>query len=203
MWIIKIGGSWITNPKLKELIDNLNNFKYTENLIIVVGGGHFTDSVRLVYQDKRLSEKTGHFLALKATEMFACLLKEINNEVSLISKIESLKKKTNKVKIWLPSLSLKKEQTFIRSWNSTSDSVAAWLHNKLDSRGLLYIKSLILNDGIYKLSNLQKKNILDKNVDRYLSKKKNIKIIGPDIIELLKDFSTWNDFFFKCKEVKV
>ncbi len=203
MWIIKIGGSWITNSKLRELIDNLNNFKYSENLIIVVGGGHFTDSVRLVYQDKRLSEKTGHFLALKATEMFALLLKEMNKEVSLISKIESLKKKTNKLKIWLPSLSLKKEQTFIHSWNSTSDSVAAWLHNKLDSRGLLFIKSLILNDDIYKLSNLQKKNILDKNVDQYLSKKKNIKIIGPDIIELLKDFSNWNDLFFKCKEVKV
>ena len=202
MWIIKIGGSWIKNPNLNELIKSLNKFKRTQNIIIVVGGGCFSDSVRSVYRNKKMSEKTGHFLALKATEMFAFLLKEINNEVSLITEIKSLKKKNNKIKIWMPSLLLKKDPTFTRSWDSTSDSVAAWLHSKVDSSGLIFVKSLILSEDIYKLSYLQKKKILNKKVDKYFSNKKNIKIIGPDIIELLNNYGNWDELFLKFKEVK-
>ncbi len=143
MWIVKIGGSWINNPNLSELITHLNRLSKKVNIIIVNGGGCFTDSVRLVYENKRMSEKTGHFIALKATEMFSHILKEINNNISSINEIESFKISDKGLKIWMPSLVLKNDPTFIKTWESTSDSVAAWLHKKLNSKGLLFIKSLI------------------------------------------------------------
>ena len=37
MWILKIGGSWITSNHLNELIDLLKKKTSTDNLILVVG----------------------------------------------------------------------------------------------------------------------------------------------------------------------
>lgn len=203
MWIVKIGGSWINNPNLSELITHLNRLSKKVNIIIVNGGGCFTDSVRLVYENKRMSEKTGHFIALKATEMFSHILKEINNNISSINEIESFKISDKGLKIWMPSLVLKNDPTFIKTWESTSDSVAAWLHKKLNSKGLLFIKSLIFEKKKYKLSYLQQKGVLDKNVDKYLGKQKNIKIIGTDITDILRAASNCEELYSNVNEVEL
>ena len=203
MWIIKIGGSWIDKVELNELITNLSKYSQLENIIIVVGGGCFADAVRLVYASNQMSEKTGHFLALKGTEMFAYIIKEINKRISLINNIESLKVIDRKLKVWMPSIVLKDEPSFINSWEPTSDSVAAWLHTKLKSNGLVFVKSLIFKKKIYKLKHLQDKNVLDKNVGKYLCTQKNIKIVGPEIIDLLRNAKDWKKFYYDLNEVQL
>ena len=45
MWVIKLGGSWLSNPNLKKLLELLNKFRSTP-IILVVGGGIFADAVR-------------------------------------------------------------------------------------------------------------------------------------------------------------
>ena len=85
MWIVKIGGSWINNPNLCKLIKHLQRLSQKENIIIVNGGGSFSDSVRLVYENQRMSEKTGNYIALKATELFSHLLKEIDDNIDVNS----------------------------------------------------------------------------------------------------------------------
>ncbi len=203
MWIVKIGGSWINNSNLFELIKHLNRLSKKVNLIIVNGGGCFSDSVRSVYENKRMSEKTAHFIALKATEMFSHILKEINNNISLISEIENLNDLDKGLKIWMPSIKLKNDPNFIKTWESTSDSVAAWLHKKTNSKGLLFVKSLTFGKKKYKLNYLQEQGVLDKNVGMYLSKQKNIKIIGTEIINLLRDASNWNELYSNVNEVEL
>ena len=203
MWIIKIGGSWLNNPLLNVIIKNLNTHSKNHNIVIICGGGCFADSVRLVYDAKRMSEKTGHYIALKSTEMFASILKEINKEICLIKDINLLSDFNHQLKIWLPSFILKNETSFIKSWESTSDSVAAWLHTKLKSKGLIYVKSLSLEKKKYKLKYLQEKGVLDKNVDKYLLNQKNIKIIGAEIIDLLNKISDWKDLYLNLNEVEL
>ncbi len=68
MWVIKIGGSWIKNPNLKNLVLQTSLF-FKEKFVIVPGGGIFADSVREASKFN-ISEETGHFLALKATVNF-------------------------------------------------------------------------------------------------------------------------------------
>ncbi len=203
MWIVKIGGSWIKNPKLTQLIKTLDKFSKFERIVIVLGGGCFSDSVREVYSSKMMSEKTGHYLALKATEIFCYMLKEIKKDLILEKNIDSLKKFERKLVIWMPSTILKKEPSFCKNWDSTSDSVAAWLYKKTKSKGILFVKSLTLKKKKYKLSFLQEKNVLDKNVNKYLDEKKNIKIIGPDIIEIFENSSNWNKAFLKFSEIEL
>ena len=69
MWVLKIGGSWITNPNLKTLLKRLEK-KKRGKIIIVAGGGCFADSVRFAYKKTRIQEKITNILALKSKEIF-------------------------------------------------------------------------------------------------------------------------------------
>ena len=50
---------------------------------------------------------------------------------------------------------------------------------------------------------LQKKNILDSNMHLYLKKKKNLKIIGPEIIQLLESYEDWDNLLSKLNFLKI
>ena len=167
MWVIKIGGSWIKNPNLKKLVLQTCCF-FKEKFVIVPGGGIFADSVREASKFN-ISEETGHFLALKATEIFGHLIKSMNSNLHLTANLNDFKEKN----LWMPSNKLKKENEFEKNWDSTSDSVASWLYSNTASSGLILIKSLSLGlKNKYKIKELQKKNILDRNFVKYLKKKK-------------------------------
>ena len=145
--------------------------------------------------------KTANYLALKSTEIFARMLKEIDEDIQLIKNIKSLKKKGN-LKVWLPSKLLKEESSFLKNWDSTSDSVAAWLYEKLNAKGLLFIKSLKLTRKRYNLKYLQDQKIIDQNVGKYILKKKDIRIVGPEIIGLLKKPCPWKEMLLQMKEIE-
>ena len=129
-------------------------------------------------------------------------MKEIDDNICLTDNIDSLRLSQNTLKIWLPSSILKDDSTFIKDWESTSDSVAAWLHSKINSVGLLYIKSLTFEKKKYKLKYLQENGVLDRNVHKYLIKSAKIKIIGQEIINLIESFATFRDLFLELNEVK-
>ena len=120
MWIVKIGGSWITNPKLTSLISRLDK----EGDYRSGWRGCFADSMNYI-QENLMTEKLANVLALKSTEFFCYYLKEINANCHITPYINKIKK--NCINIWLPSLILSNEKSFINSWESTSDSVAAWV----------------------------------------------------------------------------
>ena len=201
MWIFKIGGSWIMNHQLDELLSLISKFN-KEKISIVTGGGCFADSVREAFNNSSMDENTGNFLALKATEIFAHFLK-CKDPIFFLSEEENEFYK-KKIKVWLPSNKLLNDSSFLRSWNSTSDSVAAWLGNKIFSSGIIFIKSLSFESGkTYSLKELQKQRILDKNLNFYLSKDKTVKIVGPEIIEYLKESKTLNELICKLCDVSV
>ena len=97
-----------------------------------------------------------------------------------------------KINIWLPSKKLKTSKDFEKTWESSSDSVASWLYGNTLSEGILFVKSLELSKKKnYDLTELQSEGILDRNLDKYLKGKKNLKIVGPEIIHFLNENSDW------------
>ena len=200
MWVLKIGGSWITNPKLKTLIGRLEK-KKKGKIIIVAGGGCFADSVRFASKKTKMSEKLANTLALKSTEIFCSYLKNINKKLYLTT---DKRFKENSLNVWLPSVILSNEKSFKRNWDSTSDSVAAWLSDNIKADGLVFIKSLKKFEKINKLADLQKKNIIDKNTSTYLkSFKGEIKITGLDILKILEKNSNWKSCIKDLGDIKL
>ena len=199
MWIVKIGGSWLKNPKLPLLINFLQKFA-KEKIVLVAGGGVFAETVRSVYTSNKMTEETGHILAMKATEIFAYYLKSINPKISITNKNTNFIKKN--LNLWIPTEKLSFEKKFKKNWESTSDSIATWLYSNTKSKGVVFVKSLSFkNDEKLKLKDLQKKKILDFNVKNYIKKKKNLKIIGPEIIVLFENSTDWEYIVSKFNKV--
>jgi len=200
MWVLKIGGSWITNPKLKTLIGRLEK-KKKGKIIIVAGGGCFADSVRFAFKKTKMSEKLANTLALKSTEIFCSYLKNINKKLYLTT---DKRFKENSLNVWLPSVILSNEKSFKKNWNSTSDSVAAWLSENIKANGLVLIKKLKKFEKINKLKKKKKKNIIDKNTSTYLkSFKGEIKITGLDILKILEKNNNWESCIKDLGEIKL
>ncbi len=201
MWIVKIGGSWIKNPKLETLINLLQKF-VKKKIVIVTGGGIISDSIRDIYNTINMSEENANFLALKATEIFAHLLLLKNKNLNLTSDKKKFLK--NKINIWLPSEKLKVSKDFEKTWESTSDSVASWLYGTTFSEGILFVKSLELSrKKNYDLTELQNKGILDRNLKKYLKGKNNLKIIGPELIDLLSKNYEWEILESKFSKINL
>ena len=148
-----------------------------------------------------MSEKLANTLALKSTEIFCSYLKNINKKLYLTT---DKRFKENSLNVWLPSVILSNEKSFKRNWDSTSDSVAAWLSDNIKADGLVFIKSLKKFEKINKLADLQKKNIIDKNTSTYLkSFKGEIKITGLDILKILEKNNNWESCVKDLGEIKL
>ena len=137
MWILKLGGSWLKNQKLKDLLQNLILYNNSE-IVLVVGGGIFADAVRVSQRFLKFDDKFANYLAIKATENYAESINSIFPEIKLTKNLNELKKR-NGLKIWLPEKILKNERTFIKNWNSTSDSIACWLSKKISAKGVIFV----------------------------------------------------------------
>ena len=149
-----------------------------------------------------MTEQTGHILAMKATEIFAYYLKSINPDILITNKITNFIKKN--LNLWLPTEKLSFEKKFEKNWESTSDSIATWLYSNTESKGVVFIKSIsFTNEEKLKLKDLQKKKILDLNVKNYIKRKKNLKIIGPEIIDLFENSTDWEYIVSKLNKVIV
>ena len=148
-----------------------------------------------------MSEKLANTLALKSTEIFCSYLKDINKKLYLTTNKHF---KENSLNVWLPSVILSNEKSFKKNWNSTSDSVAAWLSNNIKADGLVFIKSLKKFSKVNKLVDLQKKNIIDKNTSTYLkSFKGEIKITGLDILKILEKNNNWESCIKDLGDIKL
>ena len=128
-------------------------------------------------------------------------MKDINKKLYLTTNKHF---KENSLNVWLPSVILSNEKSFKKNWNSTSDSVAAWLSNNVKADGLVFIKSLKKFKKINKLADLQKKNIIDKNTSTYLkSFKGEIKITGLDILKILEKNNNWESCIKDLGDIKL
>ena len=106
--------------------------------------------------------------------------------------------------MWLPSVILSKQKSFKKNWDSTSDSVAAWLSNDIKADGLVFIKSLKKFNRVNKLGDLQKKNIIDKNTSIYLkSFKGKIKITGLEVLKILEKNNNWDSCINDLSDVRL
>lgn len=201
MWVIKLGGSWITNIRLKELLNNLILYKDVP-ITIVVGGGIFAETVRKSQNFLKFDDEFGHYLALLATESYARSINNINPLIQLSDDYRNLFPK-KKIKIWLPSKQLKNENTFSKDWESTSDSIACWLSKRIRAKGILFIKSVSFNNkNEFKIKILQKKGIIDKNILKYKPRNISLKIVGPEILKLLRSKRSWSDMIMDVNNIE-
>ena len=146
LWVIKLGGSLLGSPALPHWLSLLAKHG-NGKVVIVPGGSVFADAVRQAQNLSGVSDGLAHELALLAMDQFGLLLAGMQpGLVTATSELEIAERGwQHRAVVWLPSQMVLADATVEQSWRMTSDSLSAWLANKLAADQLLLVKSVDLN----------------------------------------------------------
>lgn len=143
--LLKIGGSLCQPYLLMPLASEIRSLTEDYPLLILPGGGIFTERVREVDRKFSLEATTSHWMAILGMEQYGCLLAEVL-KAKTITRVSDLQKwQGEKAAVFLPYRYLCKRDNIPHSWNATSDTIAAALAAVLGVKMLVLIKAV---DGI-------------------------------------------------------
>lgn len=142
VWVVKVGGSLLGSPELERWLGLFAKFS-DGNIIIVPGGGVFADAVRHAQKVSKISEECAHKLAVLAMDQFGLLLANMNPDLAVAKTEMEIDERTwqHRCIIWLPSQMVLADDSIPKSWDVTSDSIAAWLAEKVNAQQLVLVKS--------------------------------------------------------------
>ncbi len=142
VWVVKIGGSLLGSPELERWLGLFAKFS-DGNIIIVPGGGVFADAVRDAQKVSKISDACAHKLAVLAMDQFGLLLANMNPELAVARTEMEIDERIwqHRCIIWLPSQMVLADDSIPKSWDVTSDSIAAWLAEKVNAQQLVLVKS--------------------------------------------------------------
>lgn len=141
MWVVKLGGSLLGTPELKEWLMVLAA-KADGRVVIVPGGGVFADTVRSAQRAGGYDDATAHRMALLAMEQYGLVLKSLHPAlVAAHSELEIAERSwQHRAMVWMPSRMALADDTIPMCWDVTSDSLAAWLAAKIGADRLVLVK---------------------------------------------------------------
>jgi 5-(aminomethyl)-3-furanmethanol phosphate kinase len=176
--IVKLGGSLYNH--VPDLIQVFHSSRRC--LFIVPGGGPFADAVRKT----RVNDDAAHWMAISAMDQYGWFIASHGMNVT------SLLQRPTEPVVFLPYCSIRKHDPLPHSWDVTSDSLAAWIANKL-GLDLLLLKSV---DGIVEGDNLLElvaTPIKTEVVDPFflpfvLEKKTNVMIMNGSHVKRVEKF---------------
>lgn len=161
MWVVKLGGSLIGSRELKEWLDIIARLG-DGKVIIVPGGGVFADAVRTAQKLSGVDDVTAHQMAVMSMDQCGVMMAGLNPSiVTAASELELAERGwQHRGIVWLPSRMVIADETIPANWDMTSDSLAAWLAQKIGATHLLLVKSLRPEAGI-NLEQLVDQGIVD------------------------------------------
>ena len=147
--VIKVGGSLTDNPEnLRLLCHKLAELAKKNSFIVVPGGGRFADLVREFDNCFALSCNVSHRMALLAMDQLGFLLSNITPNSHVFHLLENAEQLSvaGMVPIFLPSRLMFEEDPLENSWDVTSDSIAAYVANRVHAGKLVLVTDV---DGVY------------------------------------------------------
>ena len=146
--IVKVGGSLFppeqTSSRLHELLTSLDD----RRILIIMGGGAGADAVRRLDRAHNIGDERAHHLAIAAMDANAVRLSQALPHATIVTdRIQARAAWAgDRLPILLASRFLQTEEqsadnVLPRSWNVTSDSIAAWTAHRWPSSHLVLAKS--------------------------------------------------------------
>lgn len=164
MWIVKLGGSLLGSPELPHWLDTL--VKISDGQVVIVpGGGLFADAVREAQQRTNVSDAVAHDLAMLAMDQFGLLLAGMNSKLATASSELEIAERgwQHRCIVWLPSKMVLADDSVPKNWQVTSDSLSAWLANKIGAEQLVLVKSKPLES--YQIpANISQQNLRESDL---------------------------------------
>lgn len=146
--VVKVGGSLLDWPGLPSRLAEYLACRRDDRLVVVVGGGRAADVVRELDRVHTLGDERSHRLALHALDLTAHLLAALVPGLVVVERLEDLAAvwDTGQVAVAAPRSILDQVEArsgslLPRSWEVTSDSIAATVAAHLGCGELVLMKS--------------------------------------------------------------
>jgi aspartokinase-like uncharacterized kinase len=169
MIVFKLGGSLLTSGWLLPCLDKIEQYSANRGGVIVAGGGVFADQVRRLQYDWQFDDRSAHAMAILAMQQMALLLQGLRPQFKLAERVADIPgiSKTDAITLWLPALTELDADGVPASWDITSDSLSAWLANKLSADELIVLKAAVVDksDSVEKLVSSK---IVDAEFSRHI-----------------------------------
>jgi aspartokinase-like uncharacterized kinase len=168
MWVVKIGGSLSHDPSLREWLTQLWEVG-GGRVVIVPGGGDFANTVRQYQNEWQFGDLAAHNMCLLAMAQYAILMQGVMPELVLASNEMRIRRalRDGRVAIWVPTDLMRDKPDEMTNWNTTSDSLAAWLSTTLNAERLMVVKSCEIEAGT-PMETLSGKGVVDASFARHV-----------------------------------
>ena len=146
--VIKVGGSIGQNRKLADLMLRLSELGARHKILVVPGGGAFSNAIREYDRRFGLDRNASHWMAILAMDQFGHLISSLMPDSELVQGLADARRvlTTRRVPVLLTYNLLFQADELPRSWDVTSDSIAAWVAGLSGAGQLILMKSV---DGLF------------------------------------------------------
>jgi aspartokinase-like uncharacterized kinase len=189
--VAKLGGSLAADPSLAHWLRTLAQDR-SARFVVVPGGGPFADPVRVAQQRWRFSDEIAHAMAIAAMEQFGRMLCGIELGSIPCSSVRQIEQvwSDGRLPVWMPGRLMAQDQQLPRTWDVTSDTIAAWLAHLLRA-GLVLVKSCDLPDEAGDPATLASSGIVDAALPDFLSRTSvPLQVVHKDRWNQLAEFVT-------------
>ncbi|AXE96072.1 amino acid kinase family protein [Paraburkholderia sp. 22099] len=188
MWVVKIGGSLSHEPTLRNWLDELCEVG-GGRVVIVPGGGDFADKVRQYQSEWRFDDLVAHNMCLLAMTQYAIMMQGVRPELVLASSEAKIRRalRDGHVAVWVPTALMRDTPDAMSNWDTTSDSLAAWLSTMLNAERLIVVKSCpIFEDE--RLETLAATGVVDRRFVDYVNDANYVvELLNKDNVALMRD----------------
>ncbi|MBY0227500.1 MAG: uridylate kinase [Hyphomicrobium sp.] len=167
--VLKLGGSLLESGRLTAVLDIVAKRK--RPVIVVPGGGRFADQVRDAQAANGFDDASAHRLALFAMHQMANVIASRSRHFAPAATKEEIGMAgvNGLVPVWLPSTMAGADPTIPKSWDMTSDSLAAWLAGEVGAKDVALVKSCTV-DPAATLDDVTATGIIDPLFRDYVKK---------------------------------
>ena len=161
--VVKLGGSLARGRTLGDWLVMLAA-EGRGRAVVVPGGGPFADQVRAMQAGCRFDDTTAHHMALLAMEQYAVMLRGMEPSLLPVLTVRDARRavKQGRTALWMPTALALAECALPRSWDTTSDSLAAWFATQVQANDLILVKSVQLVRQAASARSLQRDGIVDR-----------------------------------------
>lgn len=179
--VLKLGGSLLGGSYLGAWLAALPAL--AGRAVLVPGGGPFADAVRAAQARHDFDDRTAHRMALLAMEQTGWIFCALAPCCAPAGEPETMRfvLASRRVPVWLPAAMAPGEPEVPEGWETTSDSLAAWLAGRLGTPTVILVKSAPLSDPAAPLAELAKAGIVDPVLPGLVSRLKlTCRVFGPE-----------------------
>jgi dihydroneopterin aldolase len=178
--VVKLGGSFAFSAHLRDWVEALA--ACAGRVVIVPGGGPFADAVRSAQPRMGFDDTAAHHMALLAMEQFGLALANLDGRLSPADSADAIHRAlaARRVPVWMPVRMALAAPDIAPTWDETSDSLAAWLSDRIGASRLILVKHGDFHAGKTEFEELAAMGIVDRAFPRHVgSCAVEVLILGP------------------------